>query len=173
MTSGPRSYTLWNRAIRQIFLRYRFHSNNPSYRKKRSCVVTGQLEKEAVAKYVIQGCYVPAVLQLVHDGVIAGYPGRERTLTAARESYFWDTMRTDIDAQVSECINCAQHSGTVPRPAPWNIPRQTGLRGGGSSVVACRHRIRRVLDNVGSNPPLPPGIFQVTAEWLKPTHMLC
>ncbi len=75
-------------------------------------------KKEPVAQYVIPECYVPAVLHLVHDSVIAGQPGRERTLTAARESYFWPTMRTDVEAHVSKCTECAQHKGTVPRPAP-------------------------------------------------------
>ncbi len=50
--------------------------------------------------------------------MIAGHPGRERTLAAARESYFWPTMRTDVEAHVSKCNECAQQKGTVPRPAP-------------------------------------------------------
>ncbi len=71
-----------------------------------------------MAQYVIPECYVPAVLHLVHDSVIACHPGRERTLIAGRESYFWSTMRTDVEAHVSKCNECAQHKGTVPRPAP-------------------------------------------------------
>ncbi len=84
-----------------------------------------------MAQYIIPECYVPAVLHLVHDSVIAGHPGRERTLTATRESYFWLTMRSDVEAHVSKCIQCAQHKGTVPRPAlilecpppsrPWDL----------------------------------------------------
>ncbi len=50
--------------------------------------------------------------------MIAGHPGRERTLAAARERYFWSTMRTDVEVHVSKCTECAQHKGTVPRPAP-------------------------------------------------------
>ncbi len=71
-----------------------------------------------MAQVVIPEYYVPAVLQLVHDGVIAGHPGKERTLTAARRSYYWPTMRVDIDSHVSKCVKCAQSKGTVPRPAP-------------------------------------------------------
>ncbi len=44
---------------------------------------------------------MPAVLRMVHDAVIAGHPGKERTLTAARAQYFWLTMRLDIDEHVS------------------------------------------------------------------------
>ncbi len=73
---------------------------------------------EPVAQFVVPECYVPAVLNLVHDTVVAGHPGRERTLTAAREIYFWPTMRVDTDAYVDRRVKCAQHKGTVSRPAP-------------------------------------------------------
>ncbi len=75
-------------------------------------------KKESVAQIVIPECYVPAVLMIIHDGVIAGHPGKERTLTAARARYFWPTMRVDIDSYVSQCVKCAQNKGTVPPPAP-------------------------------------------------------
>ncbi len=50
-------------------------------------------KKESMAQVVIPEYYVPAILQLVHDGVIAGHPRKERTLTAARRNYYWPTMR--------------------------------------------------------------------------------
>ncbi len=59
-----------------------------------------------------------AVLNLVHDTVVAGHPGRERTFAAARTVYFWPTMRVDTDAYVDRCVKSAQHKGTVPMPAP-------------------------------------------------------
>ncbi len=64
------------------------------------------------------GSRVPVVLNLVHNAVVAGYLGRERTLAAARAVYFWPIMRVDTDAYVGRCVKCAQHKGTVPRPAP-------------------------------------------------------
>ncbi len=67
---------------------------------------------------MVPECYVPVVLNLVHDKVVAGYPGRERTLTVDRAVYFWPTMRVETDAYVDRCVKCAQHKGTVPRPAP-------------------------------------------------------
>ncbi len=75
-------------------------------------------KKEPVAQFVVPECYVPAVLNLVHDTVVACHPGRECTLAAARAVYFWPTMRVDTDAYVDRCVKCAQHKGTVPRPAP-------------------------------------------------------
>ncbi len=44
-------------------------------------------KKEPVVQYVIPECYVPAVVQMVHDNVIVGHPGHECTLTSAHESY--------------------------------------------------------------------------------------
>ncbi len=75
-------------------------------------------EKEPVAQFVVPECYVPAVLNLLHDMVVTGHPGRERTLAAARAVHFWPTMRVDTDAYVERCVKCAEHKGTVPRPAP-------------------------------------------------------
>ncbi len=67
---------------------------------------------------MVPECYVPAVLNLVHDTVVAGHPGKERTLAVARAVYFWPTMRVYTDAYVDRCVKCAQRKGTVPRPAP-------------------------------------------------------
>ncbi len=75
-------------------------------------------KRKSVAQFVVPECYVPSVLNLAHDTVIAGHPGRESTLTAARTVYFWPTMRVDVDAYVAQCVKCAQHKGAVPRPAP-------------------------------------------------------
>ncbi len=82
-------------------------------------------------QFVVPECYIPAMLNLVHDTVVAGHPGRECTLAAARGVYFWLTMHVDIDAYVKRCIKCAQHKVTVARPAlileypppdrPWDI----------------------------------------------------
>ncbi len=49
--------------------------------------------------------------------VIAGHPGKERTLTAARKNYYWPTVRVDIDSHVSKCV-CQMCTGTAPRPEP-------------------------------------------------------
>ncbi len=61
---------------------------------------------------------VPTVLRMVHDAVIPGHPGKERTLTAARAQYFWPTMRLDIDEHVAKYVKCAQYKGTSSGPAP-------------------------------------------------------
>ena len=73
---------------------------------------------DPVPQFVIPEQFVPTILKLIHDEVVAGHPGKERTLAAARRKYFWPTMRIDIDEYVSGCIKCAQNKGTVPKPAP-------------------------------------------------------
>ncbi len=58
-------------------------------------------KKHQVNQVVIPESLVPAVLRMVHDAGIAGHPGKECTLTAARAQYFWPTMRLDIDEHVA------------------------------------------------------------------------
>ncbi len=81
-------------------------------------VAISLMKKEAVVQFVIPECYIPTVLKLVHDGAIAGHPGEESTLTAARTSYFWPTTLISIDAYVSNNVKCAQIKEAVPRPEP-------------------------------------------------------
>ncbi len=75
-------------------------------------------KRKPVTQFVIPESYVPVVLTLTHDKVLAGHPGNERTLLAACRKHYWPTMRIDIDAYLARCVKCAQHKGTVPKPAP-------------------------------------------------------
>ncbi len=75
-------------------------------------------KRNPVTQFVIPELYVHVVLKLTDDVVVADHPGKERTLLAARKKYYWPTMRIDIDAYVARCVKCAQHKGTVPKPAP-------------------------------------------------------
>ena len=69
-------------------------------------------------QFVIPEEYVNIILQKLHDTPIAGHPGKERTLAAARVTYYWPTMRVDIDKHVDQCLKCAQNKGNLPKPAP-------------------------------------------------------
>ncbi len=68
-------------------------------------------KKDPVAQFLVPECYVPAVLNLVHDTVVAGHPGRKPTLTAARGVFFWIAMHVDTDAYVDRWVKCAQYKG--------------------------------------------------------------
>ncbi len=75
-------------------------------------------KKHQVNQVEISESLVPVVLRMVHNAAIAGHPGKEHTLTAARAQYFWPTMRLDIDEQVAKCVKCGQYIGTSSGPAP-------------------------------------------------------
>ncbi len=85
-------------------------------------------KKEPVSRLVIPESYVPTILHLIHDDILAGHPGREHTLIAARKKFFWPTMKIDITDHVLKCVQCAQHKGKpapilqYPPPAgPWDV----------------------------------------------------
>ncbi len=84
-----------------------------------------------MTQLVIPESHVPVVLSLLHNTALAGHKGKERTLAAARMSYYWPTMRVDIDEYIDKCAQCTQHKGSVPKPAsileyppperPWDV----------------------------------------------------
>ena len=74
--------------------------------------------RNTLTQFVIPEIYVPVVLSLLHDTAIGGHKGKERTLSAARMSYYWPKMRVDIDEHIDKCVKCAQHKGSVSKPAP-------------------------------------------------------
>ena len=73
---------------------------------------------DPVAHCVITEIYIPVVLRLVHDEIITGHPGKERTLSAVRRNYYWPTMRMDIDAYIAKYVKCPHHKGIVLKAAP-------------------------------------------------------
>ncbi len=75
-------------------------------------------QQEPVSQLVIPESHVPTILHLIHDDVLAGHPGRERMLIAARKKYYWPTMKVDVTSHVWKCVKCTQHKGTLPKPAP-------------------------------------------------------
>ncbi len=60
-------------------------------------------KKETVAQFVVPEKLVPAVLNLVHDTVVAGHPGRERTLAAASGSGKKFEIVSKIRGSTSDC----------------------------------------------------------------------
>ena len=71
-----------------------------------------------VEQLVIPDKFIQVTLNILHDTAVAGHPGKERMLAAARLRYYWPTMKKDIDKHVDECLKCAQFKGAVPKPAP-------------------------------------------------------
>ncbi len=57
--------------------------------------------------------YVPIILHLIHDDIVAGHPGRADTLIAARKKFFWPTMKIDIFDNVSKLVTTGQSFVTL------------------------------------------------------------
>ncbi len=46
-------------------------------------------KKEPVVMFVVPECCVPVVLNVVHDTVVAGHPGRERTFSITLALFYF------------------------------------------------------------------------------------
>ncbi len=94
--------------MKQIYQHYLFLSNIFCLSDERVFCHYWPNKKEAVAQFVIPECYIPKVLTLVHDGVLAGHAGKEYTLNVTL--YFWPTMSI-VRIQVRE-ISSSQGGGS-------------------------------------------------------------
>ncbi len=75
-------------------------------------------KRNPVTQLVIPESHVPVVLSLLHDTATAGHKGKEHTISVACMTYYWPTMRVDIDEYANQCVQCVQQKGSVPKPAP-------------------------------------------------------
>ncbi len=66
-----------------------------------------------VTQLVIPESPIPVVSQLTHDAPQSGPPSRDKSLTVARQRYYWPKMRTDIINHVAHCLSCAQTKGST------------------------------------------------------------
>jgi Integrase zinc binding domain len=41
-----------------------------------------------------------------HDAAVSGYRGFAKTLSSIRRSYFWPTLRKDVEGSVKSCDAC-------------------------------------------------------------------
>ncbi len=87
---------------------------------------TVTITKDAVAQLVMYVALVDVVLQLLYDTPSAGHPGRDRTLASARITYYWPTMRIDVEKHISQCLSCAQTKGTTSSAPILEYPLPAG-----------------------------------------------
>lgn len=71
--------------------------------------------------------YVPIslreeALRTVHDTLLAGHQGIRRTLDLLQRSYWWPTMRQDVQSYVSTCETCARSKPDSGRPSGFLLP---------------------------------------------------
>ncbi len=81
---------------------------------------------EVVTQLVIPVAIVDVLLQLLHDTPTAGHPGRDRTLAAARNKYYWPTMPIDVEKHISQCLFCAQTKGATSTAPILEYPLPAG-----------------------------------------------
>ena len=97
---------------------------------KSSKIVSEDESLHPVSQLVIPKAIVPTILHHVHDSVLAGHPGKDRSFRQAQRTYFWPSMRKDIMRHCLLCVECARHrpslhheSQNLPYPiphAPWD-----------------------------------------------------
>lgn len=69
-------------------------------------------------KVIVPDTLKEIILSQLHDAPQAAHPGKQRMLHVARQKYFWNTMRRDIEAHIAKCHSCAEHKGTTGGAAP-------------------------------------------------------
>lgn len=61
-----------------------------------------------------------------HTELLAGHPGRDKTLELIQRSYWWPSMRADVEQFVSRCDSCQRNKALSRKPAgtlnPLPIP---------------------------------------------------
>ena len=60
-------------------------------------------------------------MQTHHDSLMAGHPGRAKTIELTSRSYWWPKMRKEIDRYVDNCHTCKRNR--TPRHSPFGILR--------------------------------------------------
>ena len=75
---------------------------------------------ERFTQLVVLKSLVDKVLFQIHDSNFAGHPGRDRSLSQAKRSYFWPSMRKDIFSHCASCHSCAAYrlSPSYQSPSP-------------------------------------------------------
>jgi hypothetical protein len=81
---------------------------------------------------VLPRLYVPAgqprlrILQLAHDAPTAGHLGRDKTLAALQQHFYWPRMDDTVRAYIRSCPQCQAVKSSTQRPAgllhPLEIP---------------------------------------------------
>ena len=67
---------------------------------------------------VIPDSMIQKVLHEIHSSPHSGHPGKDKTLAQAKRSFFWPTMRKDINNFIDTCMSCAVYKGHTIKPSP-------------------------------------------------------
>lgn len=111
-----------------------------------------KIDTEGKYRLVVPDNLTQDVIYLFHDAVEAGHPGRDETLRAIKNNYYWNAMDREIKEYVQTCLICATvktaRQAEVPqRPhtprRPWEMvsidilgPYETSSNGNSYAIIA-------------------------------------
>jgi len=101
--SSPAVRTLWAQWSRLELidgLLYRWWEESNSGTRSKQLIVPHSL--------------VPQVLRALHDGAGGGHLGVHKTLTKARDRFYWPRLRKDVEDWCQQCTECAQSKTPTP-----------------------------------------------------------
>ena len=88
-------------------------------------------EEQLGQRIVVPVALVPTILNLLHDGPLAGHRDFEKTLEMLRRRYFWLRLRLDVLEYCESCHLCQtkKHLGKLPKAplkqikvdTPWSV----------------------------------------------------
>ena len=77
--------------------------------------------------YVPPGAVRAALLHEYHDAPTSGHRGRDRTLHAISQHYWWPNMHADVKTHVQTCLSCQKNKPSNDKPGgtlkPLPIPK--------------------------------------------------
>jgi hypothetical protein len=59
--------------------------------------------------YVLEGKMRDVFLKECHDGPLASHGGAKRTTTFLKKSYYWPSLKDDVEEYVKTCLTCQQN----------------------------------------------------------------
>lgn len=73
-------------------------------------------------RLVVPRSLVPTVMRLVHDAPVGAHMGQDRTWHRARDSFYWEGMKAELDRYIHLCEECGRNKhSTHPNVAPFQI----------------------------------------------------
>ena len=73
-------------------------------------------------RIIVPQSYKETVLEMVHASPTAAHMGTNRTWTRARNNFWWDEMKQDIDTFIRNCEMCSKNKhDTKPNAAPQSL----------------------------------------------------
>ncbi|GIM11924.1 hypothetical protein Vretimale_15333, partial [Volvox reticuliferus] len=56
------------------------------------------------------------IIHRSHSDPLAGHPGRDRTIDLIRRTFWWPTLRADVEDYISQCDSCQRNKSTGGKP---------------------------------------------------------